>query len=128
VYGRAATNRSDLQSEANAKFKEMIRLCALNNVNLIMINRLKTAWESYYNETGTLKWRKVEGKFEMQGFDKAPELVAVSLWTRQEGDQFILTVKKCRAPNGSSWVGQDIESVPFDDVMAALIPEVEKWD
>jgi len=126
VYGREATNRSDLQAEANSKFKEMIRLANLHNVNLIMINRLKNKWESYYDSNGNVKWRKNENEFEMQGYDKAPELVAMSLWTGfTPPDSFTLEVKKCRGH--AEWVGQTLPSAPFEELMAMLVPEVDSW-
>lgn len=128
VYGREATNRSDLQAEANSKMKEMIRLAAIRNVNLIMINRLKNKWDSYYDANGNVKWRKMDNEFEMQGFDKCPELVAVSLWTEFSPGAdvpFKLTVKKNR--DHVEWVGKTLPSMPFADMMGMLIPEVD-WN
>ncbi len=131
VYGREATNRSDLQAEANAKMKEMIRLATANNVNLILINRLKNKWESYYDQSGNVKWRKNENEWEMQGYDKTPELVAVSLWTHFDPENkalpFKLTVRKNRTPGGAAFVGQTYPSMPFVDMMGVLIPGVD-WE
>jgi hypothetical protein len=126
VYGREATNRSDLQQEANSKFKEMIRLANINNVNLIMINRLKNKWDSYTDQNGTVKWRKNENEWEMAGFDKAPDLVALSVWTKfTPPDGFELLVKKNR--DHPNWVGQTVPALPFVELMSMLVPEVESW-
>lgn len=127
VYGREATNRSDLQAEANSKFKEMVRLANVANINLIMVNRLKNKWDSYYDASGNIKWRKNENDFEMAGFDKAPDLVAINLWTKfTPPDQFELTIKKCR--DHAEWVGQTLPAMPFSELMGMLIPEVSNWE
>ena len=126
VYGRHATNRDDLKTEANAKMKELIRLSNVHGVNLIMINRLKPKFESYYDAMGNVKWRVNPAEFEMQGFDKSPELVAVNLWTKYTpGTGFELTVKKCR--DNADFVGQTFPSMTFEEMMGMLIPSVEKW-
>lgn len=133
VYGRDATNRSDLQAEANNKYREMVRLANLSNVNLIMINHLKVRWETYVTENGP-KWKPVPGEYEMQGFDKAPFLVTCNLWTKftpknlmVEGSepQFEVVVKKCR--DHMEHVGSVYPLMPFEELMALLIPEVEEW-
>jgi hypothetical protein len=129
VYGRGATNRNDLRTEANSKMKELIRLANVSNVNLIMVNRLKNKWESYY-QGNDIKWRETAEQ-EMQGFDKAPELVALSLWAKMtpvSGDvpNFEVTVKKCR--DRAEFVGQTFPALPWDELMGVLIPEVVKWD
>lgn len=128
VYGRAATNRDDLKTEANAKMKEMIRLCNASNVNLIMINRLKPAWESYYDQGGAVKWRQTKD-LELQGYDKSPELVAINLWTKfTSPDSWEFTVKKCR--DVPSFTGTVLPAMPFVDLMGILVPgvEPEKWE
>ena len=128
VYGRAATNRDDLKTEANSKMKELIRLANVANVNLIMVNRLKPKWDSYYDQSGAVKWRQTSD-WEMQGYDKSPELVALSLWTKftPGGDGgFELMVKKCR--DNPDYVGTTIPAMPFDEVMAMLIPSVAAWE
>jgi hypothetical protein len=131
VYGRAATNRDDLKTQANAKMKECIRLCNVNNVNLVMINRLKPRWESYFDQTGAVKWRQT-ADLEMQGYDKAPELVAINLWTKLtpnatpgELPTFEFIVKKCR--DNAEFVGAVLPMLPFEELMAMLVPSVEKW-
>lgn len=129
VYGREATNRSDLQAEANSKMKEMIRMAHVRNINLIMVNRLKNAWESYYDANGNVKWRMIEDKFEMQGFGKAPELVDIDLWLHtNDANEFEIEVRKCRGPKGAEWVGQRIPNMPFVELMSMLVPEVENWE
>ena len=128
IYGREATNRSDLQAEANAKFREMVRLANVHNVNLIMINHLKTKFDSYYDANGNLKWRPTSD-YEMSGFDKSPMLVAMNLWTKftpGEKPVFELTVKKNR--DHPEWVGQTIPAMPFTELMGVLIPEVQSWE
>ena len=133
VYGRAATNRDDLKTEANAKMKEMIRLANLAGVNLIMINRLKPKWESYADQNGNVKWR-MTAEQEMQGYDKSPELVALSLWLKmtpapqgsESGPAFEVTIKKCR--DNATFVGQTFPSMPFVELMGMLVPEVESWE
>ena len=128
VYGRGATNRDDLKTEANAKMKEMIRYANVHNVNLIMINRLKPKWESYFDSTGAIKWRQ-SAEMEMQGFDKAPELVALNLWSKfTPPDNWEFQVKKCR--DVPSFVGATIPMLPFVDLMGMLIPGVdaETWE
>ena len=133
VYGRNATNRDDLKAEANAKFREMVRLASLNGVNLIMINHLKPKWESYFGADGSVKWR-VTSDYEMQGFDKAPFLVDVSLWTRMTPappgaedrlPNFEVVVKKCR--DNVEAVGSVLPAMPFEELMGVLIPSVEAW-
>ncbi len=108
----------------------MRRLTNIHNVNLIMINRLKNKWESYYDASGNVKWRKNENEFEVQGFDKSPELVNVSLWTTFDPEDkkhpFKLTIKKNR--DHAEWVGKTLPSMPFKEMMGMLIPEVESWD
>lgn len=133
VYGREATNRDDLKTEANAKFREMVRLANVRGVNLIMINHLKTKFVSYPDPvTGTIKWRPSED-FEMQGFDKAPFLVAANLWTKYtpsktqgELGTFEITVKKCR--DNAAMVGSTFPAMPFNELMGILIPSVESWE
>lgn len=126
VYGRNATNRSDLQREANDKYKEMIRHCNVNDVNLIMINHLKYAWEMYYDQNDNAKWRQTKN-FELQGFDKAPFLVTANLWTKFDPpDQWSATVKKCR--DRPEHVGQVYPLMPFNELMSILIPDVENWE
>lgn len=126
VYGREATNRSDLQSEANAKFREMVRLANVHGIVLIMINHLKIRFESYTTPDGDIKWRPSK-EFEMQGFDKCPMLVTMNLWTKfTEPDSFELVVKKCR--DNPQYVGQTLPAMPFPDLMAMLVPTVEDWD
>lgn len=127
VYGRHATNRDDLKTEANAKMKEMIRLCNVSNVNLIMINRLKPAWESYYKMDGSLGWRQTK-EMEMQGYDKSPELVALSLWTKFGKDEtgnpsWEFVVKKCR--DVPAFTGAVLPALPFVELMGMLVPTVE---
>jgi AAA domain-containing protein len=128
VYGRAATNRSDLQAEANTKFKELVREASIAGANLIMIQHLKPAWESYSDENGNVKWRKT-ADFEVQGFEKAPFLVTANLWTKftPPGD-WQLTVKKCR--DNPAVVGVTIPATSWAEVMSVLIPSVpaESWE
>jgi hypothetical protein len=132
VYGASATTSDHQRTLANAKMKELIRASNVRGVNLIMVNRLKPKWESYFDASGNMKWRQSPTEHEMQGFDKAPELVAINLWTKMTlsstpGDlpTFELQVKKCR--DNAEFVGMTIEALPWDDVMAMLIPSVEKW-
>ena len=126
VYGRNATNRSDLQAEANSKYREMIRMANVAKVNLIMIDQLKNKWESYYDSNGNVKWRKNELEFEMQGFDKAPRMVDLNLWTKYTApDTFELIVKKCRGKG--EMVGSEWPAMPFTELMSVLVPEVEDW-
>ncbi len=127
VYGRVATNRSDLQAEANSKFKELVREANIAGVNLIMINHLKLAWESYTNADGDIKWRKT-ADFEVQGFEKAPFLVTANLWSKFTApDNWELTVKKCR--DNPALVGAVIPATSYADAMSVLIPSVppEAW-
>ena len=133
VYGRTATNRDDLKAEANAKFREMVRLANVNGIVLIMINHLKPKWESYYDQSGNIKWR-VTTDYEMQGFDKAPFLVTASLWTKMTPappgaadrvPSFELVVKKCR--DNVELVGETLPAMPFEELMGVMIPSVEKW-
>ena len=128
VYGRGATNRDDLKTEANAKMKEMIRLCNVSNVNLIMISRLKPAWESYYKNDGTVGWRQTKD-MEMQGFDKSPELVALNLWTKFTAPEtWEFLVKKSR--DVPTFTGATVPALPFVDLMGMLIPGVpaDAWE
>lgn len=128
VYGREATNRDDLKAEANNKFREMVRLANVHTVNLIMINHLKTKFESYYGPDGGVKWRPT-ADYEMQGFDKAPYLVTLNLWTKFTApDNWEIVVKKCR--DNPSMVGSVLPAMPFIDMMGVLVPGVEaaEWD
>lgn len=132
VYGRNATNRDDLKAEANAKFREMVRLANVHGIVLIMVNHLKPKWVAYVdNNTGATKWKQTDD-FEMQGFDKAPFLVTTSLWTKYtpgatgEVGKFELTVKKCR--DNPQFVGETFDSAPFEEIMAMLVPSVESWE
>jgi len=126
VYGRNATNRSDLQREANSKYIEMVRHCNVHDVNLIMINHLKYAWESYYDQQDNLKWRQTKN-FELQGFDKAPFLVTANLWTSFEPpDNFQIEVRKCR--DRPEHVGQKYPAMTFPELMSILIPDVADWE
>lgn len=130
VYGRGASNRSDLQAEANSKYIEMIRKANAANVNLIMINHLKNRWEMYYDKENNAKWRKMDKDYELQGFDKAPFLVTANLWTKftpgKDAEGFELVVKKCR--DSPEWVEQTLPALPFVELMGMLIPEVEDWE
>jgi hypothetical protein len=127
VYGREATNRDDLKAEANAKFREMVRLANVHGIVLVMINHLKVKFESYYAADGAVKWRPNPNEFEMQGFDKAPFLVTASLWTKfTPPDSFELTVKKCR--DNAGMVGSVFPAMPFTEMMGLLIPSVESWE
>jgi len=128
VYGRNATNRSDLQAEANSKYREMVRLANVHKVNLIMINHLKPLWESY-EQGNQVKWRKTKD-FELQGFDKCPFLINANIWTSfdpsaDDGEKFTFTVKKCR--DQYEWVGQTLPACGFTELMSMLAPEVENW-
>jgi len=128
VYGRSATNRDDLKTEANTKYREMVRLANVHEVNLIMINHLKPKWEQYFDARGEPKWRQGRD-FEMQGFDKAPFLVTCNLWTSFAApDQWNLAVKKCR--DNPSLVGQTVPALPFVELMSLLVPGVaaEEWE
>ena len=127
VYGRIASNRSDLQREANSKYVELVRHCNIHDVNLIMINHLKNRWDAYDDpRTGETKWKKTND-YEMQGFDKAPILVACNLWTKfTPPDNFEVQVKKCR--DRPEYVGQTFPAMPFVELMAMLIPDVESWE
>ena len=127
VYGRIATNRSDLQREANSKYVELVRYCNIHDVNLIMINHLKNTWVSYTDErSGDIKWRKTND-MELQGFDKAPFLVTCNLWTEFEPpENFQIVVKKCR--DRPEYVGQKFPAMPFPELMSILIPDVETWE
>lgn len=126
VYGRNATNRDDLRSEANAKFREMVRLANVNGIVLVMINHLQPKFESYYDARGEVKWKPSATEKSMQGFDKAPFLVTANLWTSvPEPGKFKLTVKKCR--DNANLVGQTYDADPFEELMAILIPSVEDW-
>lgn len=127
VYGRGATSRQDLQTEANAKFKELVRDANVAGVNLIMINHLKAEWESYESNGGT-KWRKTD-RLEMHGNDKNPFLVAASLWTKFTSPAtWSLTIKKCR--DTPSMTGATFENQTFADVVSILMPDVpaEAWN
>lgn len=126
VYGRNATNRDDLKSEANAKFREMVRLANVHGIVLIMIQHLKYKFESYYDANGNVKWRQSQTEFEMQGFDKAPFLVTSTLWSKfTPPGTFELTVKKCR--DNAALVGQTLPANDFETTMAVMIPSVEDW-
>jgi hypothetical protein len=126
VYGREATNRDDLKTEANAKFREMVRLANVHGIVLIMVNHLKTKFESYYGPDGSVKWRPT-ADYEMQGFDKSPFLVTASLWTKfTPPDKFELSVRKCR--DNPQFVGETFDSMPFTELMSMLIPTVENWE
>ena len=128
VFGRTSTNRSDLNAEANSKFKELVREANVRNVNLIMINHLKNKWESYADpRTGDVKWRPTKD-FEMEGFDKAPRLVAVNLWTKfTPGDEPLFEVEVKKNRDRPEFVGQTLPALPFEELMGMLIPEVEEW-
>jgi hypothetical protein len=91
-----------------------------------MINRLKPKWESYYDQSGAIKWRQTSD-WEMQGYDKSPELVAVNLWTKFTApDNFEVTVKKCR--DNPQFVGGVFPAMSFADLMGMLIPSVDNWE
>jgi len=63
----------------------------------------------------------------MEGFDKAPRLVAVNLWTEfKPPDDFQLKIKKNR--DHAEFVGETLPALPFTELMGMLVPEVEKWD
>lgn len=127
VYGRIATNRSDLQREANSKYVELVRYCNVHDVNLIMINHLKNRWDSYEDpRTQEIKWRK-SNEMELHGFDKAPFLVTLNLWTKfTPPSTFEIEVRKCR--DNPEFVGQTFPAMPFPELMAMLIPSVENWE
>ncbi len=131
VYGRGATNRSDLQAEANNKFREMVRMANVAHSNLILINHLKPKWDSYYDSNGAMKWR-MTSDWEMQGFDKAPFLVTCNLWTKftpkvgESEPTFEVIVKKCR--DHQEQTGSVYPLLPFPELMSILIPEVESWE
>lgn len=134
VYGREATNRDDLKAEANAKFREMVRLANVHGIVLVMINHLKVKFESYTDpNTQQVKWKVNPNEFEMQGFDKAPFLVTANLWTKftpspnyGEIPTFELIVKKCR--DNPQYVGSTFPAMPFNELMGILIPSVENWE
>jgi hypothetical protein len=63
---------------------------------------------------------------EMQGFDKCPMLVTTNLWTKfTEPENFEVIVKKNR--DRPEFVGQTLPAMPFEELMAMLIPDVEDW-
>lgn len=127
VYGREATNRDDLKAEANAKFREMVRMANVAKVNLVLINHLKVKFESYFDSAGALKWRPTS-EWEMQGFDKAPYLVTANLWTKfTPPDNWEMVVRKCR--DNPAMTGAVLPALPFVDLMGILIPTVtaEQW-
>jgi hypothetical protein len=129
VYGRRATNRSDLTAEANSKYREMVRLANVHKINLIMINHLKPEWESY-QKGDEIKWKK-SGGWEMQGFDKCPFLITANVWLfmhpekEKLEDRFTFQIKKCR--DNHQWVGQTLPACSFVDLMGVLVPGVENW-
>lgn len=132
VFGREASNRQDLQTEANSKFKEMVRLASLNNVNLILINHLKPKWEKVM-VNGQIKNQLSETEHEMKGFDwkdiNIPQLVALNLWTKfTPPGQYEMVVKKCR--DNAPMVGLTVPAQPFVELMQMLVPGVssERWE
>jgi hypothetical protein len=125
VYGRHASNSEHLQREANAKYREMVRLANVHKVNLFMINHLKNAWDTYQSD-GKTKWRMIKNEYEMQGFDKCPFLVTVNIWfSFSPEDGFKFQIKKMR--DDHSWVGQELDACTFPELMNMLVPEVEDW-
>ena len=133
VFGRTGTNRPDLNAEANAKFRELVRMANVRNVNLIMINHLKKRFDSYFDASGNVKWRPTN-EWTMEGNDKCPRLVAMNLWTEfTPGDAltgtdpvFNLKVKKNR--DHAEYVGQTLPALPFIELMGLLVPEVDEWE
>lgn len=133
VFGRTGTNRPDLNAEANAKFRELVRTANVRNVNLIMINHLKKQWDSYFDAQGNVKWRPT-ADWTMEGNDKCPRLVAINLWTEfTPGDaltntkpKFDLKIKKNR--DRAEYVGQTFPALPFLELMGLLVPDVDSWE
>jgi len=77
-----------------------------------------------------VKWRMTTEQ-EMQGYDKSPELVALSLWLKMTptaggAPNFEVTIKKCR--DNATFVGQTFPSMPFEELMGMLVPGVESWE
>jgi hypothetical protein len=128
VFGRAVTNRQDLQTEANTKFRELVRESQVKGANLIMINHLKSEWADVEDGRGGTKPKKLD-TFYMQGNDKQPYMVAVVLWTQfVPPDTWRMTVKKCR--DNPAMTGITLDNMNFADTVALLMPDVpaEDWN
>ena len=84
VYGRLASNRQDLQTEANARWREYVRLFASSElpINLHLIHEQKEEWVSKGVDGGEGekkdKWFK-SGVWVRDGNDKVPFLIQVGL-------------------------------------------------
>lgn len=87
VYGRLASNRQDLQTEANARWREYVRLFASCDlpVNLMLIHEQKDEWVSKKVEgrdgTPEEKWFR-SGKSVRDGNEKVPYLIQTGLEMR----------------------------------------------
>jgi hypothetical protein len=141
TYGRGATNRSDLQTLANTRWREMVRLANVRGVNLFLIQQLKTKWVSY-EEGGETKWKpSPTGEAEAQGNEKNPFLVTCGFISRYippvfhqftkertaEG-YFELEIATCR--DEPSQRGERYQNVSFPEVMSFVMPDVpmESWE
>jgi hypothetical protein len=141
VYGRGATNRSDLQALANAKWREMVRAANLRGVNLFLIQQLKTKWVSY-EEGGETKWKpSPTGEAEAQGNEKNPFLVTAGFvtryyppafhqYTREREKEGYFEIEVVTSRDEPSQRGERYQNVSFPEIMAFVMPDVpmESWE
>ena len=63
----------------------------------------------------------------MDGWDKAPRMVDLTLWTKYTPpDNYEFEIKKCRGKG--ELVGSTFPSMPFEEIMMVLVPEVSTWE
>lgn len=133
VYGRGASDRSDLQTQANAKWRELVRLAGIRGVNLIMIQQLKPEFESFLDPKGETKWRKT-GRFEVQGNDKNPFLVHSSFQmsyrpgnAEDSQGHFYATIMK--GGDDPQSLGMVVTDPTWATLMSIVMPNVplDKW-
>jgi len=145
VYGRLATNRQDLQTEANARWREFVRLFAASEhpINLHLIHEQREEWISKQvpgrDGQAEEKWFK-SGAWIRDGNDKVPFLIQVGLEHRfvpptkhpltgniLEECKFETEVKVNRGHPEE--VGKVFENAGWLDVMTMLRPEIplEEW-
>jgi hypothetical protein len=141
VYGRGATNRSDLQTIANAKWREMVRAANLRNVNLFLIQQLKQKFVAY-EESGETKWKpSPTGEVEADGNEKNPFLVTAGFitryyppafrqYTREREKEGYFEIEVVTSRDEPSQRGERYQNVSFPEIMAFVMPDVpmESWE
>lgn len=146
VYGRLASNRQDLQTEANARWREFVRLFAASElpINLMLIHDQREEWvskkvEEKGGDGSTEKWFK-SGAWVRDGNDKVPFLIQVGLETRfippvkHPTRQAIVHEHKFEAEvkinrGHPEVVGTVFDNAEWLDVMTTCRPEIplEDW-